>query len=538
MTLSLRPYQRESIDALYSHWEKGGGDALIVLPTGAGKSLVLSKLCQELLADYPSLRIGIVSHVRELLTQTYQELVRLWGAAPVGLYSAGLSRRDARSKILICGIQSVWNKVHQIGSFDVLLIDEVHLVSKKSETMYGKFIRSLRDETPDMRLVGLSASPWRMDSGRLDRGKDRLFEKIVYEANIRDLIEQGYLCQLISKATATMLDVSGVGKRGGEFIQSELQVAVDHDWITKSAAAEIVKYGADRKAWLAFCAGVRHAEHMRDAIRELGYTCEMVTGDIDKGQRDRIIMQFNAGQIRCLTSVGVLSTGFNSPRVDLLALLRPSQSSSLFLQQCGRGLRNYPGKKDCLVLDFANLVKTHGPIDDLTTSSASGEKDARERALAKECPNCSTLVALAARRCPTCDFIWPDREEVPRHEAVADASTSILSKGAPAWVTVDYVRYYLHKKDGSPDSLRVEYHCGFTVHKEWLGFQHQGFMRQKAERFWLQAAYQPIPRTAQEALTRQKEIKQISAIQVRPDGKYFSVVGRLFPQPSNLQAAE
>lgn len=540
MTLSLRPYQRESLDALYQYWQAGKGNGLLVLPTGAGKSLVLAALCQELLASYPTLRIGIVTHVKELISQNYQELLRLWPQAPAGIYSAGIGRRDARSQILFMGIQSVHNKTAQLGAFDLLLVDEAHLIPPSAETTYGRFISRLKDETSDMRIVGLTATPYRLSTGLLHRGKDRIFEDIVYDANVADLIEEGYLSSLVSKATAQQLDVSGVHKRGGEYVEKELQIAIDKDWITKAAVDEIVQFGQDRKAWIAFCTGVKHSENVRDAVRAAGFSCESVTGDTPKGERDRIVRDFKSGRIRCLTSVGVLSTGFNAPQVDLIALLRPTASCGLYLQQVGRGLRLAPGKENCLVLDFAGNIKRFGPIDTITVSGAAKAKDAdaEKTPLAKECPNCASLVALNARQCPTCSYLWPLKDEPPKHEATADAVSAIVSKGAPAWIQVDAVRFYTHKKDGSPDSLRVEYQCGFTVHKEWLGFQGTGFFRQKAERFWSQAAEHPIPRTTAEALTRTREIKQPTAIMVRPEGKYFAVVGRRFEEPEMQQAAE
>ena len=328
---------------------------------------------------------------------------------------------------------------------------------------------------------------------------------MVYEANVADLIEQGFLSPLVSKATAQQLDVSGVRKRGGEYVEKELQIAVDKDWITRAAVQEIAEFGADRRAWLAFCAGVKHAENVRDAVQAAGFTCETVTGETPKGERDRLIQAFRQGQIRCLTSVGVLGTGFNVPHVDLIALLRPTNSAGLYIQQVGRALRKSPGKENALILDFAGLVKKHGPIDTVTVGSAAKAKDpdAEARVLAKECPNCATLCALNSRSCSTCSFIWPLREEPPKHEATADASSAILSKGAPAWVAVDAVRFYTHRKDGSPDSVRVEYQCGFTTHKEWLGFQHAGMMRQKAERFWVP------PQPPHDRLRRAREIKPI-----------------------------
>lgn len=527
--LELRPYQQEAIDAQFEYWGEGRGNGLIVLPTGAGKSLVLAALCKRLLSDYPTLRVGIVTHVRELIAQNYQEMLRLWPQAPAGIYSAGIGRRDARAQLLFCGIQSVWNKVAQLGPFDVLLVDEAHLIPPNTETTYGRFIAALRDLTPDMRIVGLTATPFRLSSGRLDRGKDRIFEDIVYEANVADLIEAGYLCPLVSKATVQQLDTTGVPKRGGEFVAGALEIAVDKDWITRAAVQEIARFGESRRAWLAFCAGVAHSEHVRDAIRNAGFTCESVTGDTSKAERDRIIRQFRDGQIRCLTSVGVLGTGFNVPHVDLIALLRPTQSAGLYMQQVGRGLRNAPGKNDALVLDFAGLVKKHGPIDTVTINGASGSKsDSEERVLAKECPECATLVALAAKSCPSCGYAWPIKEEPPKHEATADASSSILSKGAAAWIDVDQVKYYVHRKDGSPDSMRVELWCGFTTHKQWVCFEHIGRARMMAERWWQQRASTPIPRTTVEAMSRVGELRTPSGIQVRPNGRFFEICGARF----------
>jgi DNA repair protein RadD len=328
--LTLRPYQRAALDALYAYWRGEAKNALIVLPTGAGKSLVLAELCRELLASYPTLRIGIVTHVKELIQQNYLELVRLWPQAPAGIYSAGIGRRDARAQILFCGIQSVWNKSQQLGAFDLLLIDEAHLIGRSASSMYGKFFDAQHALTPDMKIVGLTATAFRLDSGRLDQGKDRLFDKIVYDAAVTDLIEQCYLSPLVSKATVQQLNTEGVAKRGGEFVPGQLEIAVNKDWITRAAAEEMVRYGADRKKWLAFCVGVKHAEDVRDALRALNISAETVTGETPSGERDRLIREFKAGSIRCLTSVGVLGTGFNVPSVDLIALLRPTESAGLF----------------------------------------------------------------------------------------------------------------------------------------------------------------------------------------------------------------
>jgi DNA repair protein RadD len=531
MAFKLRPYQRQSIDDLLSYWGAGNGNPLIVLPTGAGKSLVIAALCQELLRDFPKMRIGIVTHIRELIKQDYDELLALWPQAPAGIYSAGMNRRDTSSQILFCGIQSVWKRTREIGPFDLLMVDEAHLVPRSASTTYRKFIDRLRDDMPDMRVVGLTATAFRLDSGLLHEGNDAIFNDIVYDANVRDLIEQGYLAPLLSKGTVQKMDVSGVGRRGGDFIPGQLEIAVDQDWITRGAVDEIMKYGAERRAWLAFCSGVSHAGHVCEEIRKRGISCETIVGDTPKEDRNRIIEAFRNGHIRCLTSVMVLATGFNVPHVDMIALLRPTQSAGLFVQQVGRGLRNATGKTDCLILDFAGNTKRHGPIDTVEgkgESKASSEDREEEEKLvkAKDCPKCLTLVRLYVMKCPTCGHEWP--APVPKHEAVADASTPIISVVRPEWIEVDGMSCHRHLKAGSPDSLCITYRCGLIAHREWICLEHDGYANQRAMEWWRKSAGTTPPETVGEALTRQHEIRIPSEIRVSADGRFFKIDARRF----------
>ena len=180
----------------------------------------------------------------------------------------------------------------------------------------------------------------------LHEGKGALFTDIAYEVSVRQLIDDGYLCPLVSKAAETRLDVSGVGSRGGEFIPGQLQAAVDLPEITEAAIDEVVRLGADRRSWLAFCAGVEHATHVAEAIRARGFSAATIFGDTPKPERDRMIAAFKRGEIRALASMGVLTTGFNAPGVDLIAMLRPTKSTGLYVQMAGRGTRLAPGKDE------------------------------------------------------------------------------------------------------------------------------------------------------------------------------------------------
>lgn len=534
--MQLRPYQRESIDALFEHWHDGGGNGLIVIPTGGGKSLIIATLLREVMTAWPLMRVGMITHTKELIAQNYAELIKVWPQAPAGIYSAGIGRRDTRHPILFCGVQSVWNKTDLIGRFDLLLIDEAHLISRNASTMYGKFLEALKARQPDLRVVGLTATPYRLDSGRLDKGPDRLFDKIVYEANVADLIADGYLSPLISKATHAEISTVGVHRRGGEFIPGELEAAAMSGDLVERAAAEIVSRGASRRAWLTFCTGIDHAAAMRDAIRRHRVSAEAIDGSMPAKERDRIIQSFRHGAIRCLTSVNVLSIGFNVPHVDLVALLRPTESAGLYIQQVGRGFRKAPGKTNALILDFAGNVRKHGPVDAVTTpGGAKGKGDGKEgdpQVLAKTCPNCETIVALRVMQCPDCGHEW---HAEPKHEARPQDVDILSGRDRDGWVPVRDVAYYHHVKRGftpAPPTFRVAYGVGVVTVNQWWCFSHpQGSMPQRrAAGFWIEAGGElPIPANVEEALRRQGELRTPVAIRYRKaDSGFHEVTARKY----------
>lgn len=525
---SLRPYQQSAIDAVLSYWADGGENPLVEMATGTGKSVVISTLTRDLLTRWPDMRVIMLVHVKELVEQNAKAMIRTWPQVPIGINSAGLGRRDMRAQVLCASIQSVYRAGRELGPRDLILVDEAHLVPREGEGMYRRLLDDLRETVPDLRVAGFTATPFRLDSGRLDKGDGRLFSEIVYTYGIAEGIRDGFLSPLISKATATTLDVSGVARRGGEFVAGALEVAIDKDWITREAVTEMASLGADRRSWLVFCAGVQHAIHLRDEIRSRGISCETVTGETPAGERDRIIRDFRDGRIRALTNAMVLTTGFDAPSVDLVAMLRPTLSTGLYVQIVGRGTRIAPGKENCLVLDYAGNVRRHGPVDAITvgqTASAKDEGAAKEGDVrAKACPSCQTLLALNARTCSTCGHEFPG-EDKPKHEARADAEVSILSTAAPAWVPVSDWRWYRHVKPGSPPSLRVEYDCGMSVHRSWICFEHPGYAGDKAKAWWRRSGGPlPVPETVDEAIARQVEIAPHTAVQVRPDGKFFQVV--------------
>lgn len=536
--LTLRPYQQAAITAIYGYFQSNTGNPLVVIPTAGGKSLVMASFIEGVLKAWPDQRILIVTHVRELIAQNHAEMIGIWPDAPAGIYSAGLGKREAQAQILFAGIQSIHRRAQEIGHTDLVLIDEAHLIPGKSSTMYRRFLDALKALNPALKVIGLTATPFRLDCGMLHEGKNALFTDIPYEAPVRDLIDHGYLSPLVSKHPATRLDVSKVGTRAGDFIARDLAAAVDQDAITRAAVTEIIEHGRDRKSWLAFCSGVEHARHVAEEFRRQGISCRTIFGDTPKDERDAIIAAFKRGEIRALASMGVLTTGFNAPGVDLIALLRPTQSAGLYVQMVGRGTRLAPGKQNCLVLDFAGNVRRHGPID-LVRPKRPGEGGGGD-APTKVCPMCESIIALSATECPDCGHVFPVREV---KIAPTAATLPVLSPKAQQWLSVTGVSYSRHDKPGGRPSLKVTYSCGLATYSEWVCLEHQGYAHQKAVEWWRKRAPGcPVPLSVAEALAQTSRLARPSDISVRPSGRYLEISGYRFapcahPTPASAPSA-
>jgi len=386
--LELRYYQRESLDALYEYWRNGGGNGLIVLPTGAGKALVIAKLIEELLSDYPDMRILNVTHSASLVEQNFKEFIGLLPFAPAGIYSAGLKRRDARAQVLFCGIQSVWNKVELLGNIDLVIVDEAHAISRNANTQYGKFFKDVRRLNPDSRTCGTTATDYRMDSGRLTDDLDddgivdeatglpvrfKLFDDVVYEIGIGECIEKGFLTRLTSTKTTSKIDLKGIGTRGGEYIPGQVSAAAEQ--IIEAAIAEDMAISTDRRAGLFFSTSKENANHVADAIQRHGRTCAVLTSD-NAHQTKEIFEGFRSGKYWAISSVSMITTGTNFPFVDFISLILSTKSPGKLVQILGRGTRNCPGKDDCLIADHGRNLAYHGPIDQISPRApGKGEGD-------------------------------------------------------------------------------------------------------------------------------------------------------------------
>lgn len=537
---SARYYQTEAVGRTFDYLrENPGKSPLIVLPTGSGKSYVMAMIIQQVMERFPHRRICIAAHVKELLEQNRDELRALLPFADIGVYSAGLNRRELKNKIIIAGIQSIHKHVDKLGVIDLLMVDEAHLISRDEDSMYGKFITHLKLVKPDMRIVGLTATHYRMDSGYLHQGPGALFDGISYEADTRELIDQGFLCHLTNKATKTQFDLSKVHLRGGEYIASELENAMMDGDNTLAAIEELIYKGQNRKSWLIFASGLKHAAFITKVLLAQGIPTVCVTKDTTPIERASHVANFRNQSIRALVNVGVFTTGFNAPGVDLIALLRPTQSTGLYVQMVGRGLRLAEGKVDTLILDFGQNILRHGPIDkpNVKVKYSGGSKKAQEEEEdegLRVCPACLEYVQFSVLVCPVCGHEVKPEPRTVKVTKKADEDESILKEvQPPRWLEVTDVSFSYHQPRQKPTpSLRVDYFIGYGVSvAEWVCFEHTGFARDKAEKWWDEHdGPQPYPENIYDAINRKKELVFPVEIRVKEEGNFEKIIGRRFAE--------
>jgi DNA repair protein RadD len=476
----LRDYQRRAIDDVWAWIRKNDGNPCLVMPTGAGKSHVVAAMCREAVTEWPDTRVLMLTHVKELIEQNAEKMRQHWPAAPMGIYSASMRRRDLGEPITFAGIQSIRTRADDVGHVDLCLIDECHLVNHEEEGSYRTFLGSLWGCNPAMRVIGLTATPYRLGHGYIT-DKPALFDALIEPVSIEQLLHQGHLAPLRCRATRKTYDTGGVHTRGGEFIESELQTLVNTTDQNAIVADEIVSNGVGRKSWLVFCTGVDHAEAMRDALRARGIVAECVTGDTPKGERARILADFKAGRIQCVTNANVLTTGFDAPGVDLIAFCRPTMSTSLYMQMAGRGLRTADGKADCLVLDFAKLLQQHGPITNPRVGAKAGNGDPP----VKECPECHELVAIAVMVCP-CGYQFPRKEDdAPsvRPDLVdVDILYGHVGADVSAMEVSEWKWSHTTSKAGKPMLVATYYGSALSDRpvREYFSVGHEGYAGQKA----------------------------------------------------------
>ncbi|EPP22376.1 DEAD/DEAH box helicase [Vibrio fluvialis] len=354
---TLRPYQADSVKAVIHYFRQHSTPAVIVLPTGAGKSLVIAEL-----ARLAKGRVLVLAHVKELVEQNHAkyEGYGLTGA----IFSAGLGRKETDQQVVFASVQSVVRNLDAFkNQFSLLVIDECHRVPDDKSSSYQKVITHLLELNPGMKVLGLTATPYRLGMGWIyqyhTRGlvrseEPRLFRDCIFELPIRYLLDEGFLtpARLID-APVLSYDFSQIKPANtGRYKESEMDLVIEQSKrATPQIVQQIIQLAADKQGVMVFAATVRHAQEILGLLPQ--GESDIVIGDTPSPERDAIIQRFKQRDLKFLVNVSVLTTGFDAPHVDLIAILRPTESVSLYQQIVGRGLRLSPGKTECLVLDYA-----------------------------------------------------------------------------------------------------------------------------------------------------------------------------------------
>lgn len=408
----LREYQKNAVIAVLRALHNTSKNPCVVLPTGSGKTAVITTLVQWL-TEKERARVLVLSHRKELIEQTAATLERRYNTA-AAIYSAGIGVKDVNGAVVIGSIQSVASDLEQFTAsapFTHLVIDEAHLIPNLEDntSQYQQLIKALKVNYPSLRVIGFTATPYRLDSGLLCSDNATLNYNC-YEVKTRDLIEQGFLSPLV---TSSIED---------NITQDTEQASSKEDTLNK-AIENILKATASRNKVILFCSSVAHALLVADKLkRKTSERVEVISGNTPKEDRERIIELFkndnatnligeSVNALKYLVNVDILTTGFDAPNIDAVVLLRATQSRALYVQMIGRGLRLYPNKKNCLVLDFANNIKRFGELDNYCISSGVKVKAKEDKERYKKCLKCGGLVPLKDSYC-SCGYAF-DKIECP-----------------------------------------------------------------------------------------------------------------------------
>lgn len=554
-----RAYQVEAVDCIFNYFGEKAGNPLVVMPTGVGKSLVHAMFIERALKQYPTCRIISATHSKILIKQNVKELRAWWANAPIGINSAALKQRDYYRQIMFVGIASVFKDANIFRHIDLVLVDEAHLVGQKESGMYMTFINGLKAINPHLKIIGLTATPYRAGQGLLtDNGifTDICFDISSMEAFNR-LLDEGYLAPLRPKKTKLQLDVSDVGLgNDGDYLKNKLQEAVDRYDITISALQEALEVGHDKNKWLIFGSGIEHCEHISEILNELGVSNCVIHSKKSDTENDKALELFRDGTIRAAINNNSLTTGMDIPDIDLIVMLRPTRSTNLWVQMLGRGTRpvyasgfdlstiegrllaiEYGGKPYCLVLDFASNSEVLGPINDPVLPRKKGDKAGT--APIKTCQWCGTYVHPSVKICPTCGEEFHSIVKIQTSASEIELiKQNIADLAKYEDFYINHITFGVHHKLGAKDSIKVTYFSGKRNFTEYLCVEHaqdkatcnnaEQWARRRFEKWWRKRTDLFCPVKIDDTLRMLDHITHPTHIKVHINKKYPEIVDYCF----------
>ncbi|MBD3176334.1 MAG: DEAD/DEAH box helicase [Armatimonadia bacterium] len=379
--VTLRPYQKEAVQAAWRAWGSGMRAILWVIATGCGKTIAFAYIACQVMRK--GRRVLILAHREELLDQAYQRITHAapWTKPYVAIEQAH-RRASTDSRCVIASVQTLANQKRRkrfamTGGFDLVIVDEAHHAAART-------YRDILNAFPKAKVLGVTATPRRGDNV----GLSEVFDGVCFHYGLRDGILGGYLADIRQFAIRTTVSLDDVSWRAGDFADGELADTIDTPERNRLVVEAYQRHGEGRKC-LCFAVNVQHAVNLAEAFRDFDIAAEHASGAMGRKERRRVLKAFRAGEIQVLTNCALYTEGFDEPSVACLLMARPTGSPSLYEQMVGRGTRLAPGKKDLLVLDFMDNCMKHGlvstpeilglSLDELDGAEASGKvKESQE----------------------------------------------------------------------------------------------------------------------------------------------------------------
>lgn len=387
--LKLRPYQEQAVLALWSELLQNP-TALLVMGTGTGKTEVLQGFVLKALELKPDFRCCFLVNKTELLSQTQRRFTQ---NLPYGTVSKFDKTKQQRA-VTIATIQSIHKHA---GMFHCLIIDEAHNLNESSG-QYKKMIDKCLEINPKLKIIAVTATAYRA-SGPI-YGEGKLFTRICFERNLKWAQDNGYLVPVRLKHSPYKFDVSGLNTRMGEYVQEQVNKLTTDEKKMIEQIKDALPQLEDRKKIVWACSCIEHAEKLAEKLKLMGVDTVAIVHS-KRVDRDAMLRSFTHGKVMHLVFVSAISEGFDCPAIDAVVFMRPTRSPVLYCQIAGRGLRPYPEKKDCLLLDYGGVVENLGPLHDPVVPK-SKEKRGLVEVKMKFCPSCLDYTALSTRVCAGC----------------------------------------------------------------------------------------------------------------------------------------